>query len=97
MCIRDSKYAVLERFEILTPDAKFIERSSSGERELDLRNLTLSYKGTIAGEENSLVTFSFYEGSLVGLIESGNEKYVIGALKDKNNNDTQDLIIYRCV
>ena len=91
----ENKYAVLERFEILTPDAKFIERSSSGEKELDLRNLTLSYKGRIAGEENSLVTFTFYEGSLVGLIESANEKYVIGALKDKNNNDTQDLIIYQ--
>ena len=90
-----NKYAVLERFEILTPDAKFIERSSSGEKELDLRNLTLSYKGKIAGEENSLVTFTFYEGSLVGLIESAKEKYVIGALKDKNNNDTQDLIIYQ--
>lgn len=90
-----NKYAVLERFEILTPDAKFIERSSSGERELDLRNLTLSYKGKIAGDDNSLVTITFYEGSLVGLIETANEKYVIGALKDKNNNDTQDIIIYQ--
>lgn len=91
----ENKYAVLERFDILTPDAKFIERSLSGEKELDLRNITLSYKGKIAGEDNSLVTVTFYDGSIVGLIESENDKFVIGALKDRNNNDTQDIILYQ--
>lgn len=90
----ESKYAVLERFEILTPDAKFIEKSSAGENELDLRNLTLSYKGRIAGEDNSFVTVTFYEGTLVGIIESGNEKYVLGALKE-GNNINQDIIMYQ--
>lgn len=91
----EKKYAVLERFDILTPDVRFIEKSASGEKELDLRNLTLSYKGKIAGEDYSFVTVTFYEGNIVGLIESGNEKYVIGALKDKNNMDTQDFILYQ--
>ncbi|MBK8553354.1 MAG: T9SS type A sorting domain-containing protein [Ignavibacteria bacterium] len=86
--------ADLERFEILSPDAKFIEKSSYGEKELDLRNIILSYKGKISGKDNSFVSITFYEGKITGLIESGNEKFVIGALKDSEGKETQDHIIY---
>lgn len=87
-------YANLERFEVLSPDAKIIEKSSSGERELDLRNVILSYRGTVAGKENSLVSISFYNGKLIGLINYDNENYVLGILNDKTNNETEDYVIY---
>ncbi|MEP7145839.1 MAG: hypothetical protein ABI792_02385, partial [bacterium] len=88
-------YADLERFEILTPDAKILERSAVGEKVLDLRNVILSYRGKISGNENSMVSISFYEGKIVGVIQYDNDTYVLGALKDKNNTDTEDFIIYR--
>ncbi|MBK8382986.1 MAG: hypothetical protein IPL16_14095 [Ignavibacteria bacterium] len=43
----------LERFEILSPDAKITERALLGETQLDLRNIVLSYKGKVKGEGNS--------------------------------------------
>ncbi|MEO8666300.1 MAG: hypothetical protein ABI462_12475, partial [Ignavibacteria bacterium] len=88
-------YADLERFEILTPDAKIIERSARGEKEVDLRNIVLSYHGKISGIENSLVSISFYDGKVLGVINYENDIYTIGALKDNNNIDTEDFIIYR--
>lgn len=88
-------YADLERFEILSPDAKMIEKSASGEKELDLRNVVLSYKGKITGSVNSFISISFYEGKIVGVIHYENDTYVMGALKDKNNFETGDFIIYR--
>lgn len=85
----------LERFEILSPDAKITERALLGETQLDLRNIVLSYKGKVKGEGNSLVSISLFNGKVLGLIKSGNETYVIGALKDKNNNETDDHILYK--
>ena len=38
---------------------------------------------------------SLFNGKVLGLIKSGNETYVIGALKDKNNNETDDHILYK--
>lgn len=95
--VSENKYfnIVLERFEVLSPDAKITERTLIGEAILDMRNIILSYKGKIEGEDNSLVTISFYNGKVLGLIKSGNETYVIGALKDNNNNETEDLILYK--
>ncbi|MBL8006576.1 MAG: T9SS type A sorting domain-containing protein [Ignavibacteria bacterium] len=84
----------LERFEILSPDAKFYERTADGNKETDLRNLILSYKGTVTGDENSLVTLNFFNGKILGLIISGKDTYVIGSLTDVNKNETEDYIIY---
>lgn len=85
----------LERFDILSPDAKITERSLLGESQHDLRNIILSYKGNIAGDKTSLVSISFFNGKAIGLIKTGNETYVIGALKDINNNETEDFILYK--
>lgn len=42
-------FANLERFEILSSDAKIIERSATGEKEVNLRNTVLSFHGKISG------------------------------------------------
>lgn len=88
-------YTSLERFEILSPDAKIIERSATGEKELDLRNMVLTYKGSVNGSDESLVTITFYNNKIVGLIRLNNETIVIGPLADRNNIETNDIAVYR--
>lgn len=85
----------LERFEILSPDAKIVERTSDGNRDVNLTDIMLSYKGGIKGDEKSLVTLTFSGGKLIGLIKSGNETYVIGSLRDGQNIETDDYIVYK--
>lgn len=85
----------LEKFDVLSPDAKIVEKSAQGERELDLRNIILSYKGNIIGVQNSLVSVTFYNGKIIGLLKSDNDTYVIGALRDENGNETNDYILYQ--
>ncbi|MEO8445851.1 MAG: M12 family metallo-peptidase [bacterium] len=87
-------YLNLERFEILTPDARIVERSGQGEKDLDLRNIILSYKGEVAGKNNSFVTMSFYNNTLSGIIKYDNESFVIGSMSDESNHETEDIVIY---
>ncbi len=87
--------AELERFDILSSDAKTLARSQSGESDVDLRNIILSYKGSIPGAGNSLISISFYNGKVIGLMKSRNDSYVLGNLLDKNKNETDDYILYQ--
>lgn len=87
--------AELERFDILSSDAKTLARSKSGESDVDLRNIILSYKGSIPGAGNSLISISFYNGKVIGLMKSRNDSYVLGNLLDKNKNETDDYILYQ--
>ncbi|MBK9332241.1 MAG: T9SS type A sorting domain-containing protein [Ignavibacteria bacterium] len=85
----------LERFDILSPDAKLINKSSAGEKPFSGDDLILSYKGKITGAENSLVSVSIYNGKMIGLMKSKNDTYVFGNLSDLNNNETEDYILYQ--
>jgi len=85
----------LERFEVLAPDARIVEKSLNGEREVDLRNVVLSYKGKVSGAHNSMVSITFYNDKVIGLMKSEKETYVLGALKDANNNETEDYILFQ--
>ncbi len=85
----------LERFEILAPDAKTLAKTSSGETEVDMRGTVLSYKGSIQGAGNSLVSMTFYGNKVIGLMKSDNDTYVLGALADKSGNETDDYILYK--
>ena len=66
----------LKRFDILTPDAKIIGKTAEAETELDLKDLILSYRGTIEGIENSMVTLTFYNGMVMGIVSSNKDTYV---------------------
>jgi len=85
----------LERFDILSPDAKLINKSAAGEKPFSGDDLILSYKGKITGAENSLVSVSIYNGKMIGLMKSKNDTYVFGNLSDLNNNETEDYILYQ--
>lgn len=87
-------YANLERTSVLAPNAKIVERDAAGEHEVDLRNEVLSYTGKINGDDNSLVSISFHNGTMLGMIVHNGQTYTIGALTDRNGKDTDDLIIY---
>jgi hypothetical protein len=86
---------LLERFEILAADARTVVRSMNGETPVNLRDLVLSYKGSIVGAGNSLVSLSFYNGKVIGLMKSRNDTYVLGSLYDKNNKETNDYVLYQ--
>ncbi len=84
----------LERFEVLSPDARIVERTAKGEKDVDLRNVTLSYKGNIKGVPNSFATVSFYNGRLMGLISNDKETFVIGPL-GREDAVTGEYIFYK--
>lgn len=85
----------LERFDILSSDARTVAMTSSGERPVDLRNLVLSYRGTVEGAGNSLVSVSFYNGKVVGMMKSSSETFVLGNLSGKTGQETEDYVLYR--
>lgn len=89
-----SVIAELERFDILAPDAKTVARTTAGDTEVDIRNVVLSYKGVIRGLGNSLVSLSFYDGKLVGLMKSGRDTYVLGNLLKKDLSESEDYVLY---
>ncbi|MBS1516970.1 MAG: zinc-dependent metalloprotease [Bacteroidetes bacterium] len=87
--------AELERFDVLSSDAKLVSKGANGESNFSSDGLILSYKGKISGADNSLVSVSFYNGKIVGLMKSSRDSYVLGSLTDINNKETDDYIVYQ--
>ncbi len=86
---------LLERFDILAPDAKIVAKGADGEKEVDLRNIVLSYKGNIPGAGNSVVSISLYNGKVVGMMKSSYDSYVLGELNDRSGNGTGEYVMYQ--
>ena len=86
---------LLERFDVLAPDAKIVARGADGEKEVDLRNIVLSYKGNVPGADNSVVSISLYNGKVVGMMKSSNDSYVLGELNDNNGIGTGEYVLYQ--
>lgn len=85
----------LERFDVLAPESKIVEKFLNGEREVDLRNVVLSYKGKVSGANNSMVSITLYNGKVIGIMKSEKETYVLGVLKDANNVEINDYILFQ--
>lgn len=82
----------LERFEVLTPDAKGIEQSASGETEFSLRNIVVSYIGKVDGIEDSYISLNFSLNGISGIMVTPLERYVIGRMETLGEND---YLLYR--
>ena len=76
---------LLNKFEILTPDAKLVEMKNGNETELDINNINISYTGTVEGLENSFVTINFSVNGVNGIVISSNDRYVLGKASSSNN------------
>ncbi|MCB0723380.1 MAG: T9SS type A sorting domain-containing protein [Ignavibacteriae bacterium] len=77
----------LERFEILTPDAKGTTTSSTGIDEFSLRNIVVSYMGKVNGLDNSFISLNFSLNGVNGVMVTDVERYVIGRMENMGQND----------
>lgn len=85
----------LKRLDILAPDAKIIERRASGNVEVKVEDLAVSYYGTVDGIANSFVTITFAKDDITGLMSIDHENVILGSLKDRSGNHTDDYIVYK--
>ena len=83
---------ILERFNVLTPEAKGIMKTNDGDKEFDLNNLIVAYKGVVDGVGGSWVSLNFSLNGINGVMLSPTERYVIG----KSYNASGDsYLLYR--
>jgi hypothetical protein len=54
----------------------------------------LHYQGIIKDNQNSIVTLSVFENSVMGIISTDNGNFVIGPVKNENKETTDSYIIY---
>jgi len=85
----------LERFEILAPNAKILARTINGDVELNSKDLIVSYKGKVEGMDNTFIVMNFSRKSIVGLMVSGNDNYILGAITDNAGLETENFILYK--
>lgn len=77
----------LERFEVLAPDAKGIAMTSSGPQEFPVKNIVLSYKGSVDGIPNSFISINFSVNGINGVMMTETERYVIGKMENMSETD----------
>ncbi|MDQ3021867.1 MAG: M12 family metallo-peptidase [Bacteroidota bacterium] len=85
----------LKRFEVLSPDAKFVARTAKGNEEVKLNDLAVSYTGTVAGLEEAFVTITFSKDNVTGMLCTKNDNFVLGSLKGVVSNQSDNYIVYK--
>jgi len=85
----------LKRFDILTPNAKIVSRTAAGNVEVTLDDVAFSYNGKVQGMENTMVSITFTKNNVTGLMVTGNDNYVLGALNDNRGVETGQFVLYR--
>ncbi len=93
---KNNVYTVeLERFDVLAPNAKIVERTAAGNQEVQLQDLAVSYKGKLQGIENTLISMTFTRDDVSALMVTGNDNYVIGQIRNKQGAETGKFALYR--
>jgi len=82
----------LERFDILTPNSKICAGTTNGDVEIDIKDKLVSYMGYIEGVNRAMVSITFSNERITGLVSSSNETFVIGKL---NEQYADKYILYR--
>lgn len=85
----------LKRFDMLTPNAKIVARTERGNEEVTLNDIAVSYVGSMEAVPKSLVSITFTRDNITGLMVTGNDNYVLGALDFKSGIQTGKFILYR--
>ncbi|MEO8447130.1 MAG: M12 family metallo-peptidase [bacterium] len=85
----------LKRFDILTPNAKIVSRTAGGNVEVTLDDIAYSYNGKVQGMENTMVSITFTKNNVTGLMVTGNDNYVLGALNDNRGVETGQFVLYK--
>jgi hypothetical protein len=77
----------LERFEVMTPDAKGVAMTSSGPQEFSVKDIIVSYKGSVDGIPNSFISLNFSKNGISGVMMTETERYVIGKMETMSSVD----------
>ena len=87
-----SKIILLKKRKLFSEDLKLIEQTVTGQTIKQLPNY-VAYSGIVDNElENTMVSISFVNNTLRGLVSIGNKEYTIGPKHDKDNET--DYILY---
>jgi len=54
----------------------------------------ISYTGIVKGKEHSLASITIFDNLVMGLVSDETGNYVLGSVKDENNNNTDNYIFY---
>lgn len=84
----------LEKFDILKPYTRIVEMTEDGERDAVLGDLVISYKGHIAGSENSTVIFNFTKEDILAMMSNESGNYVIGKLNTGDASLDEKFALY---
>ncbi|RPI13647.1 MAG: T9SS C-terminal target domain-containing protein [Ignavibacteriae bacterium] len=71
---------VLTKAEVFEPYAKVVAGTDNGDKEISIKDKFVSYRGKIANDNNSLVSLTFFDDYVSGIITSKDFSYVIGKL-----------------
>ncbi|MEO8208925.1 MAG: M12 family metallo-peptidase [bacterium] len=85
----------LKRFEIFSPNAKFVTRTANGNEEVKLNDLAVSYTGTVEGLADAFVTLTFSRENVTGMLCTKNDNFVLGSLKGVIGNQNDNYILYK--
>lgn len=91
-----SSNAVLElvKFDIVTPQTRFVIKTANGEEDIKAHNLIVSYTGKVKGMENSFVTLTFTQDKVIAIVMSDRETYTLGTT-DENNKNEDNYILFQ--
>jgi hypothetical protein len=86
--------AVLEltKFDIVSPQTRFVKKTAEAETDMQFHNLILSYTGKVKGMDNSFVTIIFTEERVIGILITDKETYTLGTTNENNKNEDNYIL-----
>ncbi len=84
----------LMKFDITTPQTRFVKKTAEGEVDMPLHNVILSYTGKVKGMDNSFVTITFTEDRVMAILMTDKETYTLGTT-DENNKNEENYILFQ--
>lgn len=82
----------LERFRIFDESSKIVAGTDNGDVEINVNDKIVSYFGYVDGIDRAMVSITFSNDRVTGLVSSANETFVIGKL---NSQNAGKYILYR--
>ncbi len=82
----------LTKVNILAKDFNLLNKSTG--RTEEFKGTALFYRGIIMGNENSFAVLSVFDDFVMGGVCDNTGNYVLGAVKDNNNRNTDNYVFY---
>ncbi len=82
----------LNKFDVLTDDVKFIASNGTTRIEHSLKDKLVFYRGFVPELNNALVTFTFGENFVAGMLSTASDDFVLARMSD---SPTEQYIFYQ--